>query len=75
MALLVGMEFPLAAKLHIKGMGIERTAGTLYARDLAGAFMGALLASALLIPLLDIINVCVIVGILNLASSIVVRKK
>jgi spermidine synthase len=74
-ALLVGMEFPLASKLHLKGKDIEGTASLLYASDLIGACLGALLSSALLIPLLGLINVCFLVGALNLVSGLVVWKK
>jgi spermidine synthase len=73
LAVLVGMEFPLASKLHLRtGRGeIEQTAGTLYSADLAGAFLGAVVVGALLIPLLGLFNVCMLIGGLNLISGLV----
>jgi len=74
-AVLVGMEFPLAGKLHLHKKEVEHTAGTLYASDLAGACIGALLTAALLIPVLGIVNVCILAGFLNLISGVLVWKK
>ena len=76
LAVLVGMEFPLASKLHLKKgkMGIGHTAGTLYSADLVGAFLGALMVSALLIPVLGLVNVCLLIGGLNLLSGLVVWR-
>jgi len=75
LAILVGMEFPLASKLHFKN--ISHTAAVLYNADLIGACIGALLVSALLIPLIGIVNVCILVGILNIVSGtiILINKK
>ncbi|MAG08745.1 hypothetical protein CMO89_04675 [Candidatus Woesearchaeota archaeon] len=73
-AVLVGMEFPLASKLFFKGR-VEETAGKLYNADLIGACFGALLTSALLIPLLGIFKVCLLVGLLNLISGTIVKLK
>ena len=73
-AALVGMEFPLASKLFFKGK-IGETAGKLYNADLVGACIGALLISALLIPLLGIFKVCFLVSILNLVSGVIVKYK
>jgi len=65
--IIVGIEFPIALKIHLKNKPKE--AGLLYGVDLAGACIGAYLASALLIPFLGIINVSLIVGGLNLLSG------
>lgn len=80
-AVMVGMEFPLASKLHLKRGGhregggeIERTAGTLYSADLAGTFLGAVVVSAFLIPLLGITSVCLLIAGLNLISGLVVWR-
>lgn len=73
-AALVGMEFPLASKLFFKGK-IGETAGKLYNADLVGACIGALLVSALLIPILGIFKVCFLVGLLNLVSGVIVKTK
>ncbi len=75
MASLVGMEFPLASKLHLEKKQIEHTAGVLYASDLLGAMIGALVTSAFLIPVFGIIDTCVLVGVVNLVSGLVVWRK
>ncbi|MBW2974096.1 fused MFS/spermidine synthase [Candidatus Woesearchaeota archaeon] len=67
-AVLVGMEFPLASKLFFKGK-IGETAGKLYNADLIGACIGALLVSSLLIPILGILKVCFLTASLNLLSG------
>ncbi len=72
-AIMVGMEFPLASKLHFKS--IPSTAASLYNSDLIGACIGALLVSALLIPLIGIINVCLLVGLLNIISGLIINFK
>ena len=72
-AIMVGMEFPLASKLHFKS--ISSTAASLYNSDLIGACIGALLVSALLIPLIGIINVCLLVGLLNIISGLIINFK
>ena len=75
--ILVGAEFPLAAKLFFKNnkkkseTGKAETAASLYSADLIGAFIGAVIVSSLLIPLLGIINVCLIIAGLNLLSGFV----
>jgi len=71
-AILVGMEFPLASKLHFKK--VSTTAAVLYNADLIGACIGALFVGALLIPLIGIINVCFLAGFLNLISFFVVNR-
>jgi spermidine synthase len=72
-AILVGMEFPLASKLFFKD--VASTAAVLYNADLIGACVGALLVSALLIPILGIIKVCFLVGVLNVVSGMIVWMK
>ncbi|MBN2015107.1 MAG: hypothetical protein JW778_08000 [Candidatus Altiarchaeota archaeon] len=63
---LVGLGFPLASKLyHLEDKGITETAGTIYASDLFGAFMGTILSSAILIPLMGITNVCILLAALS----------
>jgi spermidine synthase len=70
---LVGMEFPVASKVSFKTT--SKTAAKLYTADLVGAALGAFLVSALLIPLVGIINVCLIIALLNLISGFVVWSR
>ncbi len=63
--LLVGTAFPIATGLHISsGATVGEAGGTMYAADLVGACLGALLASVLLVPVLGIAGVCYAVAIL-----------
>lgn len=66
-----GLQFPLAAKLHpasSESTGV--TAATLYGMDLFGACAGALLSSALIIPVMGIPRTCLVVLGLNVISLI-----
>jgi spermidine synthase len=68
LAALVGMQFPLASRL-----GAEDTAATasrLYTADFAGACLGALLPSTLLIPLLGVPAVCLCIAALNVLAGV-----
>lgn len=66
---LVGLEFPLANQIVLRsGAGIGATAGTLYAADLIGAFLGALAVSIVLLPALGIVGTCALVAVLKLSS-------
>ena len=72
LAVLVGLEFPLAAKADFQG-GVASTAGRLYTADYIGAAVGALLVSTLLIPLMGVVAVCLLTAVLNVASGVVIR--
>jgi len=63
-----GMEFPLAVYLTKGSVG--RVAGLIYGTDLVGACFGALLTSALLIPILGIPQTCYAVAMSALAGLI-----
>ncbi len=64
---LVGMVFPLAAKIAFEQVSI--TAGRLYTADYLGAAFGALVGSSLLIPLVGIGPVCLLTAMLNLIAA------
>lgn len=71
----VGLEFPLANKLYISDFHkVGKTAGLIYGFDLFGACLGGLLSTILFIPILGIFQTCVICGLLNLASFILVLR-
>jgi len=72
LAALVGAQFPLANQLEAAlPAGLSR----LYTADFVGASLGALLACALLIPLLGIPGVCGLIAALNaLAAAAMWRK-
>ena len=67
LAVLVGMEFPLAARVDF--LGVAPTAARLYLADLVGACLGAMLVSTLLIPLISVGGVCWLVAALNVVSG------
>ncbi len=69
LAVLVGLEFPLAGKVDFRG--VSSTAGRLYTADYLGAALGALLVSTLLIPVLGVVAVCLLAAALNVASGAV----
>ncbi|NIM95357.1 MAG: hypothetical protein GTO18_16805 [Anaerolineales bacterium] len=71
--LLVGAEFPISSKILLEGQEISGgRAGILYGVDLLGAFLGAILVSLLLIPVIGIIETCIVVVLIKLASLVVV---
>jgi predicted membrane-bound spermidine synthase len=67
LAALVGSQFPLAGAVESGDMAA--TASRLYTADLVGASLGALLVSALLIPLLGVTTVCLLTAALNLLAA------
>ena len=70
---LVGLEFPLANKIYLKGKErVGEVAGTLYASDLFGSWVGALVVSILLVPVLGIVETCALIACLKVASLILV---
>ncbi len=71
-----GFQFPLAARIYLGGKGeVGRTAGLVYGADLLGACLGALLVSALLIPILGVFATCLAASLLNLAALIVILAR
>ena len=67
LAALVGMQFPLAARIDFHGPAA--TSARLYTADYLGAALGALLVSTLLIPVLGVFVVCFLTAGLNLAAA------
>ncbi len=71
--LMVGSQFPLANKFYLKhSAGLTRTAGLLYATDLLGGWLGGIVGAVVLLPVLGVSGTCVTIGLLKLASFIVV---
>lgn len=68
---LVGSEFPLANSLYqIKNS--TQTAGILYALDLLGSWLGALIVSVVLIPVIGLAQTCIFLAVLKLSSLILI---
>ena len=61
-----GYQFPLANHLIFQGQQrIERVGGMLYASDLFGSVVGALITSTLLIPIVGLGNTCLVFSLVN----------
>jgi len=74
LAVLVGMQFPLANQLEFDGT--IACASRLYTADFVGAFLGALLVCTLLIPLVGVTGACLLTALLNLlAGSLAVSRR
>jgi predicted membrane-bound spermidine synthase len=71
LAVLVGMQFPLANRLEFDGT--VTGASCLYTADFVGAFLGALLASTLLIPLISVAGVCLLTAALNFFGGAMIQ--
>ena len=67
LAVLVGMEFPLAARIDDRDAAA--TSARFYTADYVGAALGALLVSTWLIPVLGVTMVCLLTAGLNLLAA------
>jgi spermidine synthase len=68
---LAGYQYPLACHLLSKiNPNVGQTGGSIYSADLMGAFGGALLTSAIFIPILGISQTCWVLFILNITVFI-----
>jgi spermidine synthase len=73
LAVLVGMQFPLANRIEFDGT--VAGASRLYTADFVGAFLGALLACTLLIPLIGVGGACLLTALLNVAGGLAGRRR
>ncbi len=69
---LVGSEFPLANKIYWQDKVYTKTAGMLYALDLIGAWLAALIVSVALVPVVGILNTCILLLVLKTISLVLV---
>jgi spermidine synthase len=70
---LVGCQFPLANRMWLKeGKTVGGAAGLIYACDLVGAFLASVVVSVVLIPVLGIVETCLLVAVLKLISLLLV---
>jgi spermidine synthase len=68
---LVGAQFPLANKIYLKGSNLSGTAGLLYGADLLGGWIGGLIGGVVLLPVLGLIETCMVVLMLKVATLVV----
>ncbi|MCM8780844.1 MAG: spermine synthase [Candidatus Omnitrophica bacterium] len=74
--LLVGLEFPLAGKIYFKKTeSVGLTAGVIYFFDLIGGWLAGILGGTLLIPVLGLLNVCLVMVILKLSSLVILSLR
>lgn len=74
--LLVGSQFPLANRIHLSSStSLSKTAGLLYAADLLGGWLGGIVGAVVLLPVLGLTGTCITVGLLKLASFIVLTTQ
>jgi len=71
--MLIGMEFPLASKIYLNfSRNVGGTVGLLYAADLLGGWAGGIVGGVALLPVLGLVETCLIVGVLKLISVVVI---
>jgi spermidine synthase len=71
--LLIGSQFPLANKLYLReDTSLTTTAGILYSADLLGGWIGGVFGAVVLLPVLGLVGTCITVGLLKMASLIVI---
>ena len=70
LAVLIGMGFSMACRVRFESGAA--TASRLYTADFVGAFLGALLSSAFLIPLIGVMGVCLLTAGLNVLGGVMV---
>jgi spermidine synthase len=69
--LFLGLEFPLAGKIYLGKNGqIGLVSGLLYCADLMGGWVAGILAGMVFLPVLGILNTCVVIAIFKLSSLI-----
>ncbi len=70
--LLIGSQFPLAGKMHLKtSSDVGAAAGLLYGADLIGGWLGGI-AGVVLFPVLGLLETCMTIAALKLASLVLV---
>jgi spermidine synthase len=75
--ILGGFQFPVASRIFFAG-DETRGAGTLYALDLIGACLGALLLSTYLVPVFGFLKIAALIALVNVfpaALTAVVRRQ
>jgi spermidine synthase len=84
--LLIGSQFPIANKLYLKhaktkydtisnSANLSKAAGSLYASDLIGGWLGGIIGAVILLPVLGLIGTGITVVLLKLTSFIVIAAQ
>lgn len=70
---LVGAQFPLANKLYLGDKArLSRTAALLYTADLLGGWLGGIAGAVVLLPVLGLVNTCLVMGLLKAVSFVII---
>lgn len=70
-----GFQFPLANKIWLKdSKDVAKTTGLLYGVDLLGSCIGGIAIGAILIPVLGIIQTCVLLSVINIFIFILISN-
>ena len=73
---LIGAQFPLANQVYLhQKRSLSKTAGLLYSSDLLGGWLGGVVGSVVLLPVLGLLGSCVVVVLLKLSSFVVIAIK
>jgi spermidine synthase len=76
--LFIGLQFPLANKIFLRDEGgVGRAAGLLYAADLLGGCLAGMFTGIVFLPLLGVLNTCLLAFALKLSSAflLVISRK
>ena len=70
---LIGLEFPLAGRIYLRfSPEVGGAAGLLYGADLMGGWVGGIAGGVILLPVLGLLETCLLVGLLKLVSFLTV---
>ena len=71
--LLISAQFPLANRIMLKKKtNLSKTAGLMYGSDLMGGWIGGIIGSVILMPILGLLGTCIVVVMLKLCSLVVI---
>ncbi len=71
-----GSQFPMASRIYFPGSGpAAANPGTLYALDLAGSCLGAVILSVYLIPVFGFLKTALLLGLINLAPALLLAHR
>lgn len=71
--LINGLDFPLATACYlVPGKRVDRTVGIIYAVELLGACLGAILASIVIVPVFGIIASCFLAALMGFLAFLVI---
>ncbi|HOE16950.1 MAG TPA: fused MFS/spermidine synthase [Syntrophorhabdaceae bacterium] len=75
--IITGAEFPLANALYLEDNTVGRTVGIIYGADLLGGWIGGIAGGFILLPILGLLQGCILIAMLKTASLLLLicRRK